>query len=63
MDFSSYFSQEVHPRVCGEYPFGPWNFAHEYGSPPRVRGILYDTATDHVLLRFTPRVCGEYGIR
>ena len=28
-----------HPRVCGEYPFPPFDLRLLRGSPPRVRGI------------------------
>ncbi len=49
----------VHPRVCGEHPFGaPWYLPH-HGSSPRVRGTLKQSPPGHTRQRFIPACAGN----
>ena len=48
-----------HPRVCGEQcislclPIAPW------GSPPRVRGTVFDVNAEELQVRITPACAGN----
>ncbi len=53
----------VHPHVCGEYELGRVCQPVDYGSPPRVWGILTNISIMVYLLSVHPHVCGEYLIK
>ena len=48
-----------HPRVCGEQSAEEAATALARGSPPRVRGTVYDNGVDQVSARITPACAGN----
>ena len=51
-----------HPRVCGEKCFSRLAPLPAEGSPPRVRGKEFTTASSTIVLWDHPRVCGEKAV-
>ena len=54
--------KEDHPRVCGEKCFSRLAPLPAEGSPPRVRGKEFTTASSTIVLWDHPRVCGEKAV-
>ena len=52
-------TEEVHPRVCGEYCILNTIFRLKIGSPPRMRGIFEVFAPLRTRHRFTPAYAGN----
>ena len=50
---------EDHPRVCGENPLMKRQRDFRTGSPPRMRGKLFNLANDLQELRITPADAGK----
>ena len=48
-----------HPRVCGEKPSSQMSRKTHGGSPPRVRGKVWDSVFFVVLKRITPACAGK----
>ena len=59
MGFVSRYSDEDHPRVCGEYVEPNCNESATGGSPPRVRGILAVPSFLNNDVRITPACAGN----
>ena len=51
----------VHPHVCGEYALFSGVSCADFGSPPRVWGILVHTLPTKHIFRFTPTCVGNTG--
>ena len=49
----------VHPRVCGEHPYGLEYKPRTVGSSPRVRGTSFDRSMNVSVLRFIPACAGN----
>ena len=48
-----------HPRVCGENALGKTRITVAMGSPPRMRGKLYDTSSGALFCGITPADAGK----
>ena len=48
-----------HPRVCGEKIVGQIGKVHKGGSPPRMRGKVYERPGGFVETRITPAYAGK----
>ena len=48
-----------HPRLCGEKSFVPSSFFALSGSPPPMRGKVYDAIDTMRLMRITPAYAGK----
>ena len=48
-----------HPRVCGEYLLRSCLRPYRWGSPPRVRGILFANPNGRKSVRITPACAGN----
>ena len=53
----------VHPRACGEHIAAEVEFERTYGSSPRMRGTLVESASADVGLRFIPAHAGNTSIQ
>ena len=56
---SKNIKNQDHPRACGENPIEQLRDTIKAGSPPRMRGKLALTATNHVQSRITPAHAGK----
>ena len=52
-----------HPRVCGEKGLSRLWTRSTRGSPPRMRGKVYDRFSDYVALGITPAYAGKSALR
>ena len=48
-----------HPRMCGEKPYGQLKTASLIGSPPHVRGKVFDRTQFYFCTRITPACAGK----
>ena len=53
------FIHEDHPRVCGEKFLKIIGRAHQLGSPPRVRGKVFESEMNSSAVRITPACAGK----
>ena len=53
--------KEVHPHVCGDFPYGEGATSPEAGSPPRMWGLPSSGRGPARLPRFTPTYVGTSG--
>ena len=53
------YSCQDHPRLCGEKPTALRTVCHSSGSPPPMRGKVYQHISDLNSSQDHPRLCGE----
>ena len=60
--FSIRAGRPVHPHVCGDFKSAEMQDFSNYGSPPRMWGLLYSIQVQPCSSRFTPTYVGTSSI-